>query len=138
MTTFGSSSSEIAIVHADLALPLDNLGRLGVNRSADDVAVPVSYVTREDLQQYDENLILMLSQLLNAYAQKRDREITEGFQTFYSQVAERQDLDYQQLSGRIDVLGRELLLELDRSARGFQEILSGQPQNARIPGNEEE
>ncbi|GJM45151.1 MAG: hypothetical protein DHS20C21_19930 [Gemmatimonadota bacterium] len=115
------------------SIPIESSGR-------EDLVVPASaYVTREDLKTYDENLILMLSELLNAYARNRDREVTEGFQSVYQEVNARQDYDYQQLSGRIDVLGRELLLETDRSARGFQEILTNEPPTQRTPvGSEEE
>ena len=120
--------------------PIDHLVRDPLRDPSGSEVVPVgAYLTRDDLRTYDENLILMLSELLNAYSEKRDREVTEGFQSFYQRVNSRQDYDYQQLAGRIDVLGRELLLESDRNARGFQEILTTQPLIERVPtGNEEE
>lgn len=98
----------------------------GANRSP---VVPVSadgYLTRDDLKSYDADLMLTLAQLLNEYSRKRDQEVAEGFQSLYQQVTTERLYNDEQLAGRIDVIGRELLLETDRSARGFREVLQNQ------------
>lgn len=111
----------------------------GATESGDSDLPPEAYLTRDDLETYDSNLMLTLAQLLNEYKRHNDRNVTEGFQSLYQQVTEQRAYDYEQLSGRIDLLGRELLLETDRSARGFEEVLRNQtPENRPLPQDEEE
>ncbi|MBZ0267805.1 hypothetical protein K8I85_06585, partial [bacterium] len=86
-----------------------------------------SYITRDDLQSYDADLMLTLAELLNEYSRKRDREVSEGFQSLYQQVTSERAFNDEQISGRLDVLGRELLLETDRNQRGFREVLQSRP-----------
>lgn len=95
-------------------------------------------LTREDLETYDSNLMLTLAQLLNEYKRQNDRNVTEGFQTFYQQVSSQRSYDYEQLSGRIDLLGRELLLETNRNERGFQEVLRNKTPEEKSLSDEEE
>jgi hypothetical protein len=110
--------------------------------SPGNVVTPVStgFVTQEELDHNNAQFMLSLTELLNAYGRQRDQRVSEGFQTLYQQVVSQQNYDYQELAGRIDVLGRELLLETDRSQRGFEAIGTAlQPDTATAPtGNEEE
>lgn len=98
--------------------------------------VPVGadgYLTRNDLKSYDADLMLTLAELLNEYSRKRDHEVAEGFQSLYQQVTTERLYNDEQLAGRIDVIGRELLLETDRSARGFREVLQNQNDDDKQP-----
>ena len=106
-------------------------GNGGAPGATDSPIMPASgsYLTRDDLKAYDADLMLTLAALLNEYSRKRDREVTEGFQSLYQQVTTERLYNDEQLAGRIDVIGRELLLETDRSARGFREVLQSQPED---------
>lgn len=99
----------------------------GTLAGAGNLATPVGSLSHQDLDQYDAKLMITLARLLNDYDARRDEHINEGFQSFYQQVVAQQTHDYRELSGRIDQVGRELILETDRSRRGFNAIRDNLP-----------
>jgi anti-sigma factor RsiW len=123
---------ESASVPASVAASVPATGAIPPASSLAD-APPAAYVTHKDLETYNSNLMLTLAELLNQYSRKRDHDVTEGFQSLYQQVTSQRTYDYEQLSGRIDMLGRDLLLETNRNARGFQEVLHNRPTDDAAP-----
>ncbi len=132
----GTPPRDLTLDGLPTARPAGNLG----NPNSAVTPVAAEYVTQTELDQYNAQLMLSLAELLNTYGRQRDERVSDGMQTLYQQVVSQQNYDYQELAGRIDVLGRELLLESDRSQRGFEAV--GQALRAEADsaptGNEEE
>lgn len=92
--------------------------------------VPVSgtYLTREEFDSYNADLMNTLVGLLNRYDERRDQETVDLLQAFYGKINDRQVWDYERINRRIDALGADLLLETNRS-RSLEELL----QSATVP-----
>ena len=73
--------------------------------------VPVSgtYLTQEEFNAYNSQLMSTLATLLNQYDQRRDREMTDLVQSLYRRVNDQQVFDYERTNRRIDALGEQFL-----------------------------
>jgi hypothetical protein len=68
-----------------------------------------------------------LVQLLNNYDARRDEEFTGLIRTVYDRVQSQQAYEIEQVNDRLDVLGRELVLDRNRYARSLDDLLSTDP-----------
>jgi hypothetical protein len=94
------------------------------------VPVSGSYLTQEEFNAYNSDLMNTLVSLLNRYDEQRDKETTELLQGLYAKINERQMYDYERTNRRIDALGAGLLLESNRS-KSIDDVLQGADRPAR-------
>ena len=89
--------------------PTFELGtRPGSSAGTDVVPVSGSYLTQEEFNSYNGQLMTTLATLLNQYDQRRDREMTDLMQNLYRRVNDQQVFDYERTNRRIDALGEVL------------------------------
>jgi hypothetical protein len=88
--------------------------------------VPVSgpYLTHDEFNSYNSQLMSTLAQLLNQYDQQRDREVTDLMQALYRRINDQQVFNYERVSRRIDSLGDDLQTQSARNA-SLQDLLKG-------------
>ncbi|MFN8180071.1 MAG: hypothetical protein U0167_19215 [bacterium] len=88
--------------------------------------VPVSgpYLTHDEFNSYNSQLMSTLAQLLNQYDQQRDREVTDLMQALYRQINDQQVFNYERVNRRIDALGDDLQTQTARNA-SLQDLLKG-------------
>jgi hypothetical protein len=88
--------------------------------------VPVSgpYLTHDEFNSYNSQLMSTLAQLLNQYDQQRDREVTDLMQALYRQINDQQVFNYERVNRRIDALGDDLQTQTARST-SLQDLLKG-------------
>jgi hypothetical protein len=109
-------------------LPLQNVSRSRPPGSTPSAAVAGSeYLTREELQAYNHELMRSLVMLLNNYDARREEDFTGLVRTVYDQVSSQQDYDFEQLHRRVDSLGRELVIDRNRYARSLDDLLMNSP-----------
>ncbi|MGH2569587.1 MAG: hypothetical protein ACRDGR_00085, partial [bacterium] len=92
------------------------------------------YLTPNDLQNYNGELMTVLVDLLNQYDARRADDVNGLVQALYERVNRQQVFDNRQLNNRIDAVGAELLLEKDRHERALDQLL-GPPRNAETPAS---
>jgi hypothetical protein len=90
--------------------PLELGSRAGAPPGGSQV-VPVSgsYLTHDEFNAYNSQLMTTLASLLNQYDERRDRETTELMQSLYRRINDQQLFDYERTNRRIDALGEQLL-----------------------------
>jgi hypothetical protein len=81
------------------------------------------FVTTDDLQSYNSELMTTLVELLNQYDARRADEVNGLVQALYERLNSQQVFDYRQVNNRIDAVGTELLLQKDRHERALDELL---------------
>lgn len=88
--------------------------------------VPASgtYLTKDEYDRYNADLMNTLVGLLNRYDEQRDSETTDLLRGLYAKVSERQMYDYERTNRRIDALGAGILAEQGRS-RDIDDVLNG-------------
>lgn len=88
--------------------------------------VPASgtYLTQDEFNSYNSELMNTLVGLLNRYDEQRDAETAELLRGLYAKMSERQLYDYERTNRRIDALGAGLLVEQSRT-QSIDDILSG-------------
>jgi hypothetical protein len=92
--------------------------------SAGPVPVGAAYLTQDQFDSYNAELMTTLVGLLNRYDERRDAETAELLQALYRKVNERQLFDYERVNRRIDALGTGLLLETSRT-QSIEDLLQG-------------
>jgi hypothetical protein len=87
--------------------------------------VPASgtYVTRDEFAASQEEMIQSLAALLNQYDQREDQETLDLLQAMYERLNRQQLYDYRQLAGRVDDLGRELVVSRGLAEEKIEELL---------------
>jgi hypothetical protein len=125
--------------------PLRGLGagqplELASPRTGGDVGstvVPVSgsYMTRDEFESYNAQLLSTLAQLLNNYDERRDHETADLMQGLYQRINEQQVFDYERVSRRIDALGMQVAVDKGRSLDEPQG--AARPSNESVPGRTE-
>lgn len=88
-----------------------------------EVVQTAGYVTRDELQDSNEQLMQSLAALLNDYSEKKDGETLDLLRAMYERVNQQQLYDYRQLAGRIDDLGRELVVSRGMAEQKIEELL---------------
>jgi hypothetical protein len=123
--------------------PLADLGKgLPLERTGDaaeilQVGSDTRYLTAEDLQKYNGELMATLVELLNQYDSRRADDVNGLVQALYERINRQQLFDSRQLNNRIDAVGAELLLEKDRHERALDELL-GPARKTKTPAGSEE
>ena len=114
--------------------PLELAARPATTGTGTPGMVPVSgaYLTQDEFNVYNADLMTTLVGLLNRYDEQRDKETTDLLQGLYSKINERQMYDYERTNRRIDALGAGLLLETNR-AKTIDDVLQGADRPARDP-----
>ena len=114
--------------------PLELATRPPASGSATPGLVPVSgsYLTQDEFNAYNTDLMTTLVSLLNRYDEQRDKETTDLLQGLYAKINERQMFDYERTNRRIDALGAGLLLESSRT-KTIDDVLEGATRPARDP-----
>lgn len=69
------------------------------------------YLTREEFDAYNAQLLSTLAALLNDYDVRRDHETAEVMQGLYRRINEQQVFDYERVTRRIDALGLQLAVD---------------------------
>jgi len=82
-----------------------------------------AFLTSDDLQSYNTELMRTLVELLNEYDARRTDEVSGLIKALYERLNSQQVFDYRQINNRIDAVGAELLLEKDRHDRALDELL---------------
>jgi hypothetical protein len=103
----------------ELAQPLGPPEGLETKRPSEPGLVPASvapYVTREELQTYNDQLMRSLVILLNEYSDRHEGDVAGLVRAVYDQMSIQQSYDYQELAHRLEALGTEMLLEKSRRA----------------------
>jgi len=122
----------------------DLLARPGAGSEASPV-VPVtgSWVTRDELDANRDDMLQSLAVLLNQYDQQEDQETLDLLQAMYERLNRQQLYDFRQLAGRVDDLGRELIVNRSVAEQKIEELLGPEPprenggQQAPTPDEEE-
>lgn len=104
------------------SVALEDLARTG-GGPGEVVLTAAPYVTREELQDSNEQMMQSLATLLNQYDQKKDDETLDLLRAMYERVNQQQVYDYRQLAGRIDDLGRELVVSRSLAEQRIEELL---------------
>jgi len=104
--------------------PIEMARRPEASGPAGGAVVPVGaeYLTQDEFESYNTELMTTLAGLLNRYDERRDRETAELLQALYQRINERQGFDYERVNRRIDALGESLVLETSRN-RTIEELL---------------
>jgi len=98
--------------------------------TSDGVLTPASsWVTQDDLDTHNDELLTGLMNALNDYGQRRDQETYALVQTMYQQMRDEQNRDYRQLNGRLDTMGLEVLAA--RNGVSLEDLL----RNGADPGS---
>lgn len=82
-----------------------------------------SYVTHDDLDRSNDQLMGSIASVLNEYGQRRDQETLDLLQAMYERVNQQQLYDYRQLNGKLDDLGHELLLNRSMAEDKIEKLL---------------
>ena len=74
------------------------------------VLVPATadWVTREEMDNQNAELVMALTKALNDYGQRRDAETYGLVQSMAQQLRDEQNRDYRQITGRLDTMGLEV------------------------------
>lgn len=99
------------------------------------VPVSASYMTREEFDSYNGQLLSTLAALLNDYDVRRDQETADLMQGLYRRVNEQQVFDYERVNRRLDALGMQVAVDRGRSLDGPQGADS--TTNQSVPGRTE-
>lgn len=96
--------------------------------------VPASgtYITEDEFNRYNTELMTTLVGLLNRYDEQRDEETAELLRGLYAKMSERQLYDYERTNRRIDALGAGLIAERGRT-QSIEDILGGGSPGNDIP-----
>jgi hypothetical protein len=111
----------------------DLLARPGAGTDASPL-VPASgtYVTRAELEADRDEMLQSLAVLLNQYDQREDQETLDLLQAMYERINRQQLYDFRQLAGRVDNLGRELILSRSVAEQKIEDLLG--PEQSRESG----
>ncbi|NNE44365.1 MAG: hypothetical protein HKN12_09160 [Gemmatimonadetes bacterium] len=82
-----------------------------------------SYLTRTEWSAEREEFMQSLVSLLNEYSERKDSENLDLLQAMYERVNQQQLYDYRQLAGRVDDLGRELLVSRSLAEDKIEQLL---------------
>lgn len=82
-----------------------------------------SFLTRDEWNQDREEFMQSLVSLLNEYGDRKDAENLDLLQAMYERINQQQLYDYRQLSGRVDDLGRELLVNRSLAEDKIEQLL---------------
>jgi anti-sigma factor RsiW len=94
-----------------------------------------TYVTRAELEASRDEMLQSLAVLLNQYDQREDQETLDLLQAMYERVNRQQLYDFRQLAGRVDNLGRELIVNRSVAEQKIEELLG--PEQSREGGTQE-
>ncbi|MGQ0720326.1 MAG: hypothetical protein ACT4PE_01990 [Candidatus Eiseniibacteriota bacterium] len=125
-----SRPAETSGLDARPEMPIEDLlGRPGSDADAG-LIVPASgtYVTRDELEANREDLLQSLAMLLNQYDQREDQETLDLLQAMYERLNRQQLYDFRQLAGRVDNLGRELIVNRSVAEQRIEELLGPEQQ----------
>lgn len=112
-------------------LPIEP-GTRPAGSSGSDVVPVGSYLTQEEFNSYNSQLMATLAELLNQYDQRRDREVTDLVQGLYRRVNDQQMFDYERTNRRIDALGDQLQLGSSRGT-SVEDLLKGAERQSKPP-----
>jgi hypothetical protein len=124
-------------IEARPEMPIEDLlGRPGAGTDASPI-VPASgsYVTRAELEANRDEMLQSLAMLLNQYDQREDQETLDLLQAMYERLNRQQLYDFRQLAGRVDNLGRELIVNRSAAEQKIEELLG--PEQSREGGTQE-
>lgn len=84
------------------------------------------YVTQDEFQKYNAQLMQSLVLLLNEYSDRHEEDVTGLVRAVYDQMSSQQSYDYQELTHRLEALGTEFLIERSRRATNpsLEELLT--------------
>jgi len=95
-----------------------------------------SWVTQDDLDAQNDELLMGLMNALNDYGQKRDQDTYTLVQTMIQQLRDEQNRDYRQLNNRLDTVSLEVLAA--RNGVDLEDLLrDGASQGAGSASGEE-
>jgi hypothetical protein len=139
------AARDAALAPPPAATTRDPFAELGAGRAIEpageaaelvQVGSDTRYLTADDLQKYNGELMTTLVELLNQYDARRADDVNGLIQALYERVNRQQLFDSRQLNNRIDAVGAELLLEKDRHERALDDLL-GPARNAETPAGSE-
>ena len=81
------------------------------------------YLTRNEFQSENAQLLTSLADVLNRHEARRESEVAHLVESLYARVSDQQLYDYRALKSRIDALGMDLALERRRVDEGFSDFL---------------
>ncbi len=89
---------------AQRSVPSGSLETLPVGRQPAVAGDENRYITRTEFDAYSSGMMRTLAAVLNEYARRRDQQVTDVLQTAFSGIAEKQNEDYRDLQGQLEVL----------------------------------
>lgn len=105
------------------SLPLELGTRPLAANGSEIVQASGTYLTREEYERGNDQLMGSIASVLNEYGQRRDQETLDLMQAMYERVNQQQLYDYRQLNGRLEDLGHELLLNRSLAESKIEELL---------------
>ncbi|HMB71404.1 MAG TPA: hypothetical protein VKU85_19000 [bacterium] len=97
-----------------------------------------SYLTREEYERGNDQLMGSIASVLNEYGQRRDTETLDLLQAMYERVNQQQLYDYRQLNGRLEDLGHELLLNRSLAEDKIDQLLGPAKPRDAAPTSEDD
>jgi len=86
------------------------------------------YMTRDDMDVYENQMLQLMRALLDDYQSYRDQELAGVIRALYSDVDQRQNETYDDLRGRIEALHVGLKQEQTESDLRYRNLLQNQAQ----------
>jgi hypothetical protein len=108
------------------------------NGGSEIVTASGTYLTRDEYERGNDQLVGSIASVLNEYGQRRDQETLDLMQAMYERMNQQQLYDYRQLNGRLEDLGHELLLNRSLAENKIDELLGPAKPRDAAPTSEDD